>query len=312
MTRKPHWSLASVALAVLALQACTTVPPDNVQLSEATSYLRTAQDKPAIIALAPAELKDAELALGEAQAAWNRGDGSSQINHLAYLAKQKVAIAEEVTHLRIAESNIAQAPGLRNQLLLEARTREAATAQRSAATAQRSADTANQQAAISAQDAAASAQDAAAAHQANASTQAYAVTLQSRLDDLNAKATDRGMVVTIGDLLFDNNSATLKSGGGRNVQRLGEFLLAYPQRNALVEGYTDSVGSSTSNQNLSERRASAVKDALVAMGVAGNRVATQGFGEGFPVSSNQNAEGRQSNRRVEVILSEDGSTVLHR
>jgi outer membrane protein OmpA-like peptidoglycan-associated protein len=305
MTRKPHWRLASVALAVLALQACTTVPPDNVQLSEATSYLRTAQDKPAIISLAPAELKDAELALDQAQAAWNRGDTSAQINHLSYIAKQKVAIAEEVTHLRIAESNIAQAPGLRNQLLLEARTREAATAQRSAETAQRSADTANQQAA-------ASAQDAAAARQANADTQAYAGTLQSRLDDLHATRTDRGMVVTIGDLLFDTNSATLKSGGGRNVQRLGEFLMAYPQRNALVEGYTDSVGSAVSNQDLSERRASAVREALVAMGVAGNRVAMQGFGESFPVSSNQNAEGRQSNRRVEVILSEDGTTIVHR
>jgi outer membrane protein OmpA-like peptidoglycan-associated protein len=96
------------------------------------------------------------------------------------------------------------------------------------------------------------------------------------------------------------------------VQRLGDFLKAYPSRNALIEGYTDSVGSSESNQVLSEKRADAVRGALLATGVASNRMAVRGYGEGYPIGSNQTADGRVGNRRVEVILSDDTGRIQAR
>src|SRR5450756_2479229 len=86
------------------------------------------------------------------------------------------------------------------------------------------------------------------------------------LKELNAKKTERGLVITLGDVLFSTNKAHLKSGGIRNVQKLADFLNQYPQRKVLVEGYTDSTGSDSLNQALSERRANAVRTALVDAG----------------------------------------------
>ena len=90
-----------------------------------------------------------------------------------------------------------------------------------------------------------------------------------QLKELNAKKTERGLVITLGDVLFSTNKAQLKSGGMRNVQKLADFLKQYPQRKVLVEGYTDSTGSNSLNQELSERRANAVRTALLDMGITG-------------------------------------------
>ena len=98
--------------------------------------------------------------------------------------------------------------------------------------------------------------------------------------DMNAKQTDRGMVVTIGDVLFDTNRSELKAGGLRSVEKLSGFLKAYPKRSAIVEGFTDSTGSDATNQTLATRRAEAVQTALVSMGVARERVAPVVFGVG--------------------------------
>jgi outer membrane protein OmpA-like peptidoglycan-associated protein len=104
----------------------------------------------------------------------------------------------------------------------------------------------------------------------------------------------------------------LKQGAGNSVQRLGAFLKAYPMRNALIEGYTDSVGSTDSNQGLSERRATSVRNALLETGVVGERLSMRGYGEAYPVGNNQSAEGRVTNRRVEVILSDDSGKIQAR
>ena len=207
----------------------------------------------------------------------------------------------------------------RTQTLLVARTLEAQSAQRTAESAQRNADASQRSADASKLQADASQLQAAAAIDASAqarqdtlAAEARATQLKAQLSEMNAKQTDRGMVVTIGDLLFDNNSAVLKPGAGSSVQRLGAFLKAYPMRNALIEGYTDSVGTADSNQGLSERRAQSVKAALLATGVVGERLAIRGYGEGFPVGSNQTADGRVTNRRVEVILSDDSGKIQSR
>lgn len=132
------------------------------------------------------------------------------------------------------------------------------------------------------------------------------------MDEMNAKKTPRGMVITQGDVLFDTNQSQLKSGGERNVQKLAAFLKRYPQRTVMIEGFTDSVGSSSSNQLLSERRASAVGMALTGMDIGRDRVSTQGHGEAYAVAGNDTASGRQLNRRVEIMLSDERGVIAPR
>jgi outer membrane protein OmpA-like peptidoglycan-associated protein len=136
--------------------------------------------------------------------------------------------------------------------------------------------------------------------------------LEAQLQALNAKKTSRGMVVTFGDVFFDTDQSQIKSGGMRSIDTLANFLNQYPQRKALVEGFTDNVGGDEHNLSLSGRRANAVRTALVDKGVDISRVSTRGYGEAFPVAGNDSAGGRQLNRRVEIILSDDGGVIAPR
>ncbi len=309
-------SMTVIALAALATMAgCSTTPSPNARLDEARSNYRMAQDDPQTRDMAGAEMRQASDALNRAHDAWTRNDSPAEVDHLAYLAKQRVLVAQEVARQKTAELAVTQADAARDKLRLEARTNEADAAQRSATAAQqqseasqRQAANAQRQAAASQGQAEASRQQADAAKRQADEAQARTSALEAQLRDLNAKKTDRGLVVTLGDVLFDTNQAQLKSGGVRSMEKLGIFLKQYPQRRALVEGFTDSVGSEGTNQDLSGRRADAVRAALVNMGVSGDRIATQGYGEAYPVAGNDSAGGRQMNRRVEIVLSaEDGS-----
>ena len=136
--------------------------------------------------------------------------------------------------------------------------------------------------------------------------------LKQLQSQLNAKQTDRGTVVTFGNVLFDLNQATLKPAGMTNVQQLASFLQQNPERQVIVEGYTDSTGSDSYNQQLSERRANTIKTALVSMGISPNRIVTRGYGKAFPVASNSTAADRAMNRRVEVTISNDANPVAPR
>ncbi|HLD66452.1 MAG TPA: OmpA family protein [Pseudomonas sp.] len=130
--------------------------------------------------------------------------------------------------------------------------------------------------------------------------------------ELQAKQTERGTLVTFGDVLFDLDRAELKPNGLRNVQTLAEFLLQHPERQVIIEGYTDSSGSTAHNQSLSERRANAVRLALVKMGVGPARIVAQGYGKQYPVAENITAADRAMNRRVEVTISNDAKPVAPR
>ena len=136
--------------------------------------------------------------------------------------------------------------------------------------------------------------------------------LEARLKELNARPTPRGLVVTLGDVLFDVDRAALRPGGQRLVQQLAAVLNEFPQRNALIEGHTDSSGSDAHNQTLSTQRADAVRSALLQQGIAGARISARGYGESTPVSGNDTAAGRQMNRRVEIVLSDDNGQLSAR
>ncbi len=126
------------------------------------------------------------------------------------------------------------------------------------------------------------------------------------LQELNAKETRRGLVLTLGDVLFASGKASLLPGAQRSIDKLAQFLEENPERKVLIEGHTDNIGSSTYNLDLSLRRAEAVKDALVEKGIAPERILAKGYGEAYPVASNADAAGRQRNRRVEIVILKEG------
>lgn len=142
--------------------------------------------------------------------------------------------------------------------------------------------------------------------EANAAKQ-QAEDLQRQMAELNAKQTERGLIVTLGDLLFETGRATLKGSATENLNKLSAFLIKYPNRSAVIEGHTDSVGSESYNYQLSQRRADAVKSFLLSQGVVGTRIVATGKGESSPVADNETANGRQLNRRVEVIIANPDS-----
>jgi outer membrane protein OmpA-like peptidoglycan-associated protein len=136
--------------------------------------------------------------------------------------------------------------------------------------------------------------------------------LQAEIDQLKAKQTDRGLVLTLGDVLFDTGRATLNPGASMKLDRLAAFLNEHPDRHVQIEGFTDSVGTDAYNQDLSERRADAVKAALTMRGIDPSRVGTEGYGKAYPVASNSDSGGRQLNRRVEVVIGNGNTPIAPR
>ena len=337
MKTNRYLPLSLIAAGILA--GCSTVPPKSTALDEARGLYVSAQTNPQVVSLAPVELQRAGQTLEKADAALGKGE-DAEVNQLAYVAKQQVAIAQETAKRKAAEQSIASATAQRDQVRLAARTAEAEAAKRQTAVAQKTAEeqatelaaararaqrdqaliaeklseaeTARQQAAAAQQTAEQQAAALAAARTQQERDQALIAQQEQQLKELDAKQTPRGMVITLGDVLFAVNKAQLSAGGVRNVQKLADFLNRYPQRKVLIEGHTDSTGSRSINQPLSERRADAVRSALVGMGIGVDRIETRGYAEDYPVASNNDAAGRQMNRRVEIILSDDKGNIVPR
>lgn len=303
-------ALSLVAAATLA--ACGGMPKGNPQLDQARTDYRTLQADPRAQNNAGGNLKLASDAIARANAAWNADAPEEQVNHLSYLASQRVAIARATIDMKIAEGKVAGAAAARSQVQLDARTQEANAAQRSAAAAQQTAQMAQVDAANAQRSADAARGAAAESDRQTRAAMERNQALETRLKELNAKATPRGLVITLGDVLFDVGRSTLLPEGLRRVDQLAAVLKEYPQRSALVEGFTDSTGSDGYNQTLSGQRADAVRTALMRQGIALERVSARGYGETSPVGSNATAEGRQLNRRVEIVLSDDSGKLIAR
>ncbi len=124
-----------------------------------------------------------------------------------------------------------------------------------------------------------------------------------QIKDAEVRREEDRLVVTMSEaILFDLNSTALKSGAKQQLEKMAEVMVRYPENDILVTGHTDNTGSEKYNQDLSERRAKAVKNYLVLKGISARRITSMGFGETMPVASNATPEGRQKNRRVEIEI----------
>lgn len=307
MTR--HSFSSAVIASAMLLAACSTAPTTTPTLDQARSEFVKASNNPQVAQYAPLEFRQATEALDQANASAAKHEPLDKIDNFAYVAKQKILTAEQVASTKAAEASMATARQERTEVQLQARTVEADRARADAAAAQAQA----QQAQMQAQDAQAQAAAAQAqAQQAQAQNQAlseHAARLEALLVELHAVKTERGYVVTIGDILFDTDKASLKPEGMSTVRKLAEVMTQNPDRTVLVEGFTDSTGRAAHNQDLSQRRANSVAMALTGMGVPRERVSTRAYGEAFPVAPNDNATDRQRNRRVEIVLSNEGTPI---
>jgi len=312
-------TFAAVAAAAAAMAACSTAPERNVAFEQAQVRLRAAQADPQVVLHASEELRQADAALRRADIARSARVPLVEIDHLAYLASQRVTIAQETAVSRTAQAITAGAGTERERLLLAQRTQEADRATQGAERATREAELAKRQLATSEMQGQQKSAELAQADRAAADGRAQQARSDARVEGLeqqlkamDARQTERGMVVTLGDVLFDSGQSRLQPAGDVNIGRLADFMKGNPSRRAAIEGYTDSVGGSAGNQALSDDRAMAVKEALVGRGVGAERLSTFGHGERNPIASNTTAAGRQTNRRVEIIFPTEGTELPRR
>ncbi len=311
--------IAGAVLASLLLGACATVKAPPQELVEARSTVRTAELDPAVLSMAPLELKKATDTLNRANALLAKDEPMVEIASAAYIANQQAKTAIAVARAKTNDAAIASADVERERARADIRTAEAqrATAAANAAKSQATvamsqADMARQQAATANQRATGAEAQAAVAQASASAAMMQNAELQKQLADLQAKQTDRGMLVTLGDVLFEFGRADVKPGAEASLRKLADFLQKSPARRILIEGHTDSIGSAAANNTLSQRRAQAVGDALQRMGVAADRVTTVGYGKDYPIAENNTDTNRALNRRVEVYIGEDGQAVRPR
>ena len=295
----------SLLVIAALLGACSSAPTTTSLLEQTRSDYRVAQSNPKVASYAAGEMTQAGQALAEANHAADKKESAKEVDRLAYLAKQQIAVTQEVAKQKSAEAEIVETARTRDQIRLDQRTNEANQAKRTAQIAQEDAAHAKMESQIAQGDAAQAQREALEAQMRNAD-------LEAQLADLAAVKTERGMIITLGDVLFGTDQARLTPDGLRTAQKLADVLQKNPQRNVLIEGFTDSTGSAAHNQELSERRAGAVQSALQEMGVARERVGMRGYGEAYPVAGNDTGSNRQLNRRVEIVLSNDSGKIMQR
>jgi outer membrane protein OmpA-like peptidoglycan-associated protein len=258
----------------LVMAGCATTRKPNLALDTARSAVQSAEADPNVAKYSALDLDASKKDLQIAESAAMHHDEDA-IAQPAYLATQTARLAQLRAAAKADDERVAAGQTERDRIQLSARTQEV--------------------------DNAKMARDQAAQKSA---------ALQAEVDALKAKPTDRGLVLTLGDVLFDTGRAELSPGAARNLDQLVQFLTEHPDRRVEIDGYTDSVGTDAYNRDLSQRRADAVKSVLVSRGIDPMRIATQGYGKEFAIASNSDSGGRQLNRRVEVVIGGDNGAAV--
>jgi outer membrane protein OmpA-like peptidoglycan-associated protein len=259
---------------------------------------------------APVQLDEARQSIRNAEGLWHEDKDVAEAEHQAYLVTRRVEIAKTVAEGAKAMEEGRTLARQREAVLLEVRTTEAdralSLAEKRAREAQRD-RAAAEQARMKAEQARTEAEQARAEAAELAERERK---LREELAELQARETERGIVLTLGDVLFDVDQATLKAGAMQSLYRLVSFLKEYPERQVLVEGHTDSTGTREYNLGLSQRRAEAVVQFLAENDIARERTIACGYGKAYPVASNDTAVGRQRNRRVEIVILDPGEKAV--
>lgn len=271
---------ATLILFSFILAACAVGPTSPEGSAQVRGKLTALQNNPELASRARVEIREAEAAVEIAEEPLDESEAALGA-HRVYMADHQVEIAKAKAATKLAEDRRERLSEERGDARLAARTREADRAQADAMRAR--------------SDAASARNDAERARSSEAD-------MQRRLAELKAKETERGIVVTLGDVLFDTGSAQLRGGADDNLNKLVSFLNQYSDRRVLIEGHTDNVGSAAYNQTLSQQRAESVRQRLVQGGIDYQRMSVAGMGLERPVASNNTAAGRQQNRRVEIVI----------
>ena len=284
--------------------------PMPQELVDARAAVNAAGSDVDVVRLASVELNDAEQAINRAETLWFEDKDADEARQQAYLVTRRVEIAETVAAGAMAAEEARSLASQRDAVLLEVRTAEA---DRALSLAERRAEEARRDRAaaeLARMEAEQARTDAESARAEAAELAERERKLREELAELQAKETERGIVLTLGDVLFDVDKATLKAGATQSLYRLVTFLKEYPDRQVLVEGHTDSTGTEEYNLGLSQRRAEAVVQFLVENGIAPDRALARGYGKAYPVAGNETAAGRQRNRRVEIVILDTGEKAI--
>lgn len=289
----------AIVTAACAIAACETTPATSGAIEQARAAIDAAAADANVTKYAPTELQRARNLLVNAEGNL-RQNGAKDANtaHYAYLATQMAHIAEQRAHEQVAIARVKSGETERQTILLAARENEANTAVSQARQAQAAAEQARNEAQN--------------ARSEMAAAQAEAQRLAGELQNVRTSQTNRGLVLTLNDVLFDTGRAQLKPGARRTLDQIAQFLNEHPERRVQVEGFTDSQGADNYNMELSQSRADAVASAIIQRGIDAQRVRARGYGEEFPVASNTNTGSRQLNRRVEIIVGNQDEPIPER
>jgi outer membrane protein OmpA-like peptidoglycan-associated protein len=312
------------------ITACGSAPKKDLALEQVRAQLDELKANEELAGHAPLALGEAERALRQAEVA--TGNDTYRI-HLIYMADRRIQIARAVAQREQLEKEVSRLNDERNAMLVRAsqleaerarleaeqarmisqataedaqRAREeAAQAQQREAQSQRTADQARQEANQAKVLAASSVTAADLARREAELAAEQADSLRRQLENLQLRQTESGVVVTLGDVLFESGQTDLREEAHTSLVEVVDLLQSEPDKKIRIEGHTDSTGEAATNLKISERRANKVLEALVALGVDPARVTTAGMGEDFPIASNETEQGRNRNRRVDVILLDD-------